>query len=70
MPKLVEALAPPLTATQVKGLKVGELTKELARLGIAAKEELGKLRKEELAKHLLAAQPERARVVELSLIHI
>ena len=29
-----EALAPPLTATQVKGLKVGELTKELARLGI------------------------------------
>ena len=65
-PKLVEALAPPLTATQVKGLKVGELTKELARLGIAAKEELGKLRKEELAKHLLAAQPERARVVEVA----
>ena len=66
VPKLVEALAPPLTATQVKGLKVGELTKELARLGIAAKEELGKLRKEELAKHLLAAQPERARVVEVA----
>ena len=38
----------------------------LARLGIAAKEELGKLRREELAKHLLAAQPERARVVEVA----